>query len=62
MKNIKLKYKITFLAIFIIIVFTALIMFYIIPKANSVIEERTIVKLEQLVDIPYSEINRQRFY
>lgn len=59
MKNIKLKYKITLLAIFIIIVFTALIMFYIIPKANSVIEERTIVKLEQLVDIPYSEINRQ---
>lgn len=59
MKNIKLKYKISLLAVFIILVFTALIMFYIIPKANNVIEERTIVKLQQLVDIPYSEITRQ---
>jgi methyl-accepting chemotaxis protein len=59
MKHLKLKYKITLLAIFIIVVFTALIVFYIVPKANNVIEERTIVKLQQLVDVPYSEITRQ---
>ena len=33
--------------------------FYIIPTVSTIIEERTIAKLEQLVDIPYSELQRQ---
>ncbi len=36
-----------------------MIAFYIIPTVSTIIEERTIAKLEQLVDIPYSEIQRQ---
>lgn len=58
-KNVKLKYKIIFLALFIIIVFSAMIGFYIIPTVSNIIEERTMVKLSELVDLPYSEIQRQ---
>lgn len=58
-KNIKLRNKIVFLALFIILVFSSLIVFYIIPKVNKEIEARTIMKLEELVDLPYSEIQRQ---
>lgn len=58
-KNIKLRYKISLLAIFIIFVFSVLILFYIIPTVNKIIEDRTIVKLEELVDLPMSEITRQ---
>jgi methyl-accepting chemotaxis protein len=59
LKNIKLRNKIILLALFIILVFSAMIAFYIIPTVSTIIEERTIAKLEQLVDIPYSEIQRQ---
>lgn len=58
-KNIKLKNKIIILALFIILFFSLLILFYIIPTVNKIIEERTIVKLNELVDLPYSEITRQ---
>jgi len=58
-KNVKLKNKIIFLALFIIIVFSAMIGFYIIPTVSNIIEERTMVKLTELVDLPYSEIQRQ---
>jgi methyl-accepting chemotaxis protein len=60
MKNLKLRYKILFLALSIIIVFSAVIMLYILPKVNSIIEERTAVKLEELVDIALSEIHNQQ--
>ena len=56
-KNMKLKYKLTALAAFIIILFTSLILFYILPTTNSIIEERTIAKLNDLVDLSLSEIN-----
>ncbi|GAU77075.1 cache domain-containing protein [Fusibacter sp. 3D3] len=59
LKNMKLKYKIIMLAAFIIIIFTALILLYILPKTNAIIEERTISKLEDLVDLPLSEISLQ---
>lgn len=57
--NIKLRNKITLLAVFIIFVFSLLIMFYIIPMVNKIIEERTIVKLEELVTLPFAEVTRQ---
>jgi methyl-accepting chemotaxis protein len=60
MKNLKLRYKILFLALFIIVIFSAVIMAYILPKVNSIIEERTAVKLEELVDIALSEIQNQQ--
>ncbi len=59
LKNMKLKYKIIMLAAFIIVIFTALILFYILPKTNGIIEERTISKLEDLVDLPVGEIDYQ---
>jgi methyl-accepting chemotaxis protein len=59
LKNIKIRNKIVFLALFIIIVFTGMIAFYIIPTVSGIIEDRTIVKLQELVDLPYSEIERQ---
>lgn len=58
-KNIKLKNKIILLAMFIIVVFSGLIVFYIIPRVNDEIETRTVMKLQELVDLPYSEIQRQ---
>lgn len=59
LKNIKLKNKIILLASFIILFFSGLIVFYIIPKVNTEIENRTVMKLKELVDLPLSEINRQ---
>jgi len=58
-KNVKLKYKIIFLAVFIIIVFSGMIGFYIIPTVSNIIEDRTMTKLSELVDLPYSEVVRQ---
>ncbi|MCH4889619.1 methyl-accepting chemotaxis protein [Acidaminobacter sp. JC074] len=58
-KNVKLRNKIIVLALFIILVFTALIAFYIIPTVSNIIEERTMVKLRELTDLPYSEMQRQ---
>ena len=59
MNNIKLRNKIIALATFIIVVFSALIAFYIIPTVNRIIEERTITKLTELTDLPYKEFERQ---
>ena len=58
-KNVKLRNKIVVLALFIILVFTALIVFYIIPTVSNIIEDRTMVKLQELTDLPYSEMQRQ---
>lgn len=58
-KNVKLKYKIIILALFIIVVFSGMIGFYIIPTVSNIIEDRTMTKLTELVDLPYSEIVRQ---
>jgi methyl-accepting chemotaxis protein len=58
-KDVKLRNKIIFLATFIILVFSSFIIFYITPMANRIIEERTISKLTELVDLPYKEIERQ---
>lgn len=58
-KDVKLRNKIIFLATFIILVFSLFIIFYITPMANRIIEERTISKLSELVDLPYKEIERQ---
>lgn len=59
LKNLKLRHKIIFLAGFIILLFTALITFYIIPTVNTIIETRTMTKLTELTDLPYQEIQRQ---
>lgn len=58
-KDVKLRNKIIFLATFIILIFSSFIIFYITPMANRIIEERTISKLTELVDLPYKEIERQ---
>lgn len=52
--KIKLKYKIAALFVMIIFAFTILIGIYIIPQVNDIVEERTIAKLNELVEIPYS--------
>ncbi len=57
--NIKLKNKIIILAALIIFLFSLLILLYIIPTVNKIIEDRTVDKLNELVDLPYSEITRQ---
>ena len=59
LKDIKLKYKLTALAAFIIILFSSLILFYILPKTNSIIEDRTISKLSNLIDLSLAEIDLQ---
>lgn len=59
LSNLKVRHKIAMLAIFIITVFVAMILFYILPTVNQIIEERTVLKLTELTDLPLSEINRQ---
>ncbi len=56
LKNIKMRNKILLLAVFIIAVFSILIMAYIIPTINGIIEERTVSKLSDLVDVPYTQL------
>lgn len=55
-KNLKLKYKISLLAVGVILAFVLLIVTYIIPTINSVIEDRTKIHLAQSVDVPISII------
>jgi len=59
-KNVKIRNKILLLALFIIAVFSVLIMAYIIPTINNIIEERTVAKLNDLVDVPYTQL--QNYY
>lgn len=59
LKNVKLKNKIILLALFIILVFSAMIVFYILPTVSNIIEDRTMTKLMELTDVPYAEIQRQ---
>lgn len=59
MKNLKLKTKIIVLAVLILLVFTVFILIFVLPKANKLMEQKTIEKLEQLVELPLSEIDRQ---
>lgn len=56
LKNLKLKYKISLLALGMIAAFVLLIIFYIIPTINTVILDRTEIHLAQNVDIPISII------
>lgn len=59
LKNLKLRNKIISLALFIILVFSGVIILYIIPTVNNIIETRTISKLQDLIDIPHGEVQRQ---
>lgn len=52
LKNLKLKYKVTGLALCVVISFVLLIALYIIPTINKVIESRTKSFLEQMVEMP----------
>lgn len=51
LKNFRIKNKIYLLVILIILAFTSLISFYIIPTINNIIETRTIDKLSEFIDI-----------
>ncbi len=57
LKNLRVSWKIFFLAFIIIAVFTGLIIGYIVPTINGIIEERTVAKLSELVDIPYGKLD-----
>jgi len=54
LKNVKLRNKIAILAALIIVLFTGLILGYIIPTVSSNIEEQVKIKLESVTDLPYS--------
>ena len=56
--NLKIKHKILALLFVIIIIFSGIIILYIVPKVNGIIEERTVVKLKELSDIPYGVIEK----
>ncbi len=56
LKDVKLKHKVPALAALIIVAFTSMILFYVVPTVHKVIEERTILKLGELTDIPYGTI------
>jgi len=42
----------------IVVCFVALIVFYVMPYSSQIIEERTIEKLDSLVDIPYNIVEK----
>lgn len=54
MKNLSLKFKITSMAVAILLVFTMMIMFYILPTLNNSIDDQVELKLKELVEVPYS--------
>lgn len=56
--GLKLRNKIVALAVIIILIFMAFILFVVLPSANRVIEERTENRLENLVDLPIASLNR----
>ncbi|MGB3368330.1 MAG: methyl-accepting chemotaxis protein [Acidaminobacteraceae bacterium] len=51
LKNFRIKNKIYLLVIVIVLAFSSLISFYIIPTINDIIETRTIDKLSEFIDI-----------
>lgn len=53
-QNIKLRNKIAFLAILIIVLFSGVILGYVIPRVNNAIEDQTKIKLQNVTDVPYS--------
>lgn len=57
-KNIKIVYKIIFLVTFIIIVFSAFIGGYVVPYVLNTVQERTEIKLKEMVEMPYSIIEK----
>lgn len=57
-RNVKIMYKIIFLVTFIIIVFSAFIAGYVMPYVLNTVQDRTEVKLKELVEVPYSIIEK----
>lgn len=57
-KNIKIRYQIIILALLIILAFGGLITLYVVPKINSVVRDRTMTKLEEFVEIPFSLMDK----
>lgn len=53
-----LKSKIISLALIIIIVFSLIIFFYILPTVNNIVEERTLIKLKNHTQIPISILEK----
>lgn len=51
LKNFRIKNKIYMLVLTIVLAFSALISFYIIPTINDIVETRTIDKLSEFIDI-----------
>ncbi|RKD21463.1 methyl-accepting chemotaxis protein [Caminicella sporogenes] len=58
LQNFKLKNKIIILAAFLIFVYSGLIGIYIIPVVTKSIKEQTAKKLENLVELPYSIVEK----
>lgn len=54
MKNLSLKVKITSIAAVILLIFTMVIMFYILPTLNDSIDDQVELKLRELVEVPSS--------
>lgn len=55
-KDLKLKYKIILLSVIIIVLFLGLIVGYIIPSVNRVVDDRIQHQLFSLMDMTFSEI------
>ncbi|MEA1975336.1 MAG: cache domain-containing protein [Bacillota bacterium] len=53
-----LKVKIISLALIIVLVFSLIIFFYILPTVNGIIKDRTLVKLKEHTEIPISILIR----
>lgn len=56
--NIKIRYKIFLLAVLIILLFSLFISFYVIPTTLEIIRDRTEIKLQELVAIPISILEK----
>lgn len=56
MKNLSLKIKVIALALIILVLFTVSIMFYIVPTMNKAIDNQVELKLQALVEVPYSTL------
>lgn len=62
MKNLSLKVKIALTAMIILLFFTFIIAFYILPTMNNSIDDQVEQKLHELVEIPYSIFDKYYQY
>lgn len=57
-RNLKVRTQILILTLISILIFSCFIGLYLLPKVNTIIEDRSVEKLQNLVDMPYGIVEK----